>query len=197
MLDIKLIRENPEMVKAAMKTRNKDMDAVVDDILDIDAKRRELMKATDALKQEQNAASKKIPQIKKDGGDISEIMARMNEIKSKRTTLRLPNLMRNRNRLSMNFRIFLTRAFRLARTTAKTLKFVVGVSRESSILNTRHTGISALISVFLIPKQPQKLQEHVFTSIKASVQNLKEQLSTFSSIPIQSTVIRKFFLRSL
>ena len=38
MLDIKLIRENPEMVKAAMKTRNKDMDAVVDDILDIDAK---------------------------------------------------------------------------------------------------------------------------------------------------------------
>lgn len=83
MLDIKLIRENPEMVKAAMKTRNKDMDAVVDDILDIDAKRRELMKATDALKQEQNAASKKIPQIKKDGGDISEIMARMNEIKAK------------------------------------------------------------------------------------------------------------------
>ena len=64
MLDIKLIREKPEMVKAAMKTRNKDMDAVVDDILDIDAKRRELMKATDALKQEQNAASKKIPQIK-------------------------------------------------------------------------------------------------------------------------------------
>ena len=83
MLDIKLIRENPEMVKAAMKTRNKDMDAVVDDILDIDAKRRELMKATDALKQEQNAASKKIPQIKKEGGDISEIMSRMNEIKSK------------------------------------------------------------------------------------------------------------------
>ena len=54
MLDIKLIRENPEMVKAAMKTRNKDMDAVVDEVLEIDAKRRELMKATDALKQEQN-----------------------------------------------------------------------------------------------------------------------------------------------
>lgn len=82
MLDIKLIRENPEMVKAAMKTRNKDMDAVVDEVLEIDAKRRELMKATDALKQEQNAASKKIPQIKKEGGDISEIMERMNEIKA-------------------------------------------------------------------------------------------------------------------
>lgn len=81
MLDIKLIRENPEKVKAAMKTRNKDMDAVVDEILKIDAEVRALTQKADALKAEQNAASKKIPQIKKEGGDISEIMARMNEIK--------------------------------------------------------------------------------------------------------------------
>ncbi len=81
MLDIKVIRENPEKVKAAMKTRNKDMDALVDEVLAIDAERRELMTKTDALKQEQNEASKKIPQIKKEGGDISEIMKRMNEIK--------------------------------------------------------------------------------------------------------------------
>ena len=33
MLDIKLIREKQEKVKAAMKTRNKDMDAIVDEIL--------------------------------------------------------------------------------------------------------------------------------------------------------------------
>ena len=82
MLDIKLIRENPEKVKAAMKTRNKDMDAVVDQILEIDRQVRELIGKTDALKAEQNAASKKIPQIKKEGGDIGEIMARMNEIKA-------------------------------------------------------------------------------------------------------------------
>lgn len=83
MLDIKVIRENPEKVKAAMKTRNKDMDALVDEVLEIDKKRRELMTKNDALKQEQNQASKKIPQIKKEGGDISEIMKRMNEIKDK------------------------------------------------------------------------------------------------------------------
>ncbi len=81
MLDIKVIRENPEKVKSAMKSRNKDMDALVDEVLAIDAERRELMTKTDALKQEQNEASKKIPQIKKEGGDISEIMKRMNEIK--------------------------------------------------------------------------------------------------------------------
>ncbi len=83
MLDIKLIRENPDLVKAAMKSRNKDMDALVDEVLAIDVERRELMQITDAMKQEQNAASKQIPQIKKAGGDISEIMARMNEIKEK------------------------------------------------------------------------------------------------------------------
>ena len=87
MLDIKLIRENPEKVKAAMKTRNKDMDAVVDEILEIDAQVRALTQKADALKAEQNAASKQIPQIKKEGGDISEIMARMNEIKEEVKTL--------------------------------------------------------------------------------------------------------------
>ena len=81
MLDIKVIRENPEKVKAAMKTRNKDMDSLVDEVLAIDVERRALMTKTDAFKQEQNEASKKIPQIKKEGGDISEIMQRMNEIK--------------------------------------------------------------------------------------------------------------------
>ncbi len=81
MLDIKLLRENPEKVKQAMKTRNKDMDALVDEILQIDKRVRELTQKADALKAEQNAASKQIPQIKKNGGDISEIMARMNDIK--------------------------------------------------------------------------------------------------------------------
>lgn len=81
MLDIKVIRENPQKVKDAMKTRNKDMDALVDEVLEIDLKRRELSTKNDKLKQEQNAASKDIPRIKKEGGDISVIMARMNEIK--------------------------------------------------------------------------------------------------------------------
>ena len=87
MLDIKLIRENPDKVKAAMKSRNKDMDAIVDEILAIDKQVRELTQKADALKAEQNAASKQIPQIKKEGGDISEIMTRMNAIKEEVKTL--------------------------------------------------------------------------------------------------------------
>lgn len=81
MLDIKLIREKPDLVKAAMKTRNKNMDAFVDEIIEIDVKRRELSSKRDALKAEQNVASRQIPQIKKAGGDIGEIMAKMNAVK--------------------------------------------------------------------------------------------------------------------
>lgn len=81
MLDIKVIREDPLRVKAAMKSRGKDMDAAVDELLAIDVRRRELLGATDALKQEQNAASRDIPAIKKSGGDISAVMARMNLLK--------------------------------------------------------------------------------------------------------------------
>ena len=78
MLDIKWIREEPDRIKAAMKTRNKNMDDVIDEIIAIDAKRRELASKRDGLKAEQNAASKQIPAIKKAGGDISEIMQKMN-----------------------------------------------------------------------------------------------------------------------
>ncbi|MBR0413815.1 MAG: serine--tRNA ligase [Clostridia bacterium] len=83
MLDIKVIRENPDRVKQAMKNRNGDYDEIIDRVLACDEKRRELNSAADGLKAEQNKASKQIPQIKKEGGDVSAILARMNEIKAK------------------------------------------------------------------------------------------------------------------
>lgn len=80
MIDIKLVRSNPDYVKAAVRKREMDLDAVIDEILKIDAERRELSGKTDALKARQNAASKQIPQIKKEGGDVSAIMAEMKEL---------------------------------------------------------------------------------------------------------------------
>ncbi|HPU57957.1 MAG TPA: serine--tRNA ligase, partial [Candidatus Avimonas sp.] len=83
MLDIKLIRTNPDMVKQAMKNRNKDFDAVIDRVVEIDAERRDITAQVESLKAEQNAASKEIPRIKKEGGDIQAIMARMKEVSEK------------------------------------------------------------------------------------------------------------------
>lgn len=80
MLDIKVVRTEPDRVKAAMRSRNKDMDAEVDRVLAIDAQRRELSSQADALKAQQNQASKQIPQIKKEGGDVAPIMEEMKQL---------------------------------------------------------------------------------------------------------------------
>ena len=83
MLDIKVIRENPDKVKAALKTRNADYDSYIDEILEIDEKRRKISTETDALKAEQNKVSKQIPVMKKNGENTDAVMAEMKEIAEK------------------------------------------------------------------------------------------------------------------
>ena len=57
MLDIKLIRQNPEAVKAAVNRRNGDYSAAIDELLKIDEQRRVISSKGDKFKAEQNAAS--------------------------------------------------------------------------------------------------------------------------------------------
>lgn len=83
MLDIKLIRENPDYVKKAIQKREMNLDNVIDEILALDEKRRELTGAVETKKAEQNAASKEIPKIKKAGGDTSEVMKKMKLLSEK------------------------------------------------------------------------------------------------------------------
>ncbi len=83
MLDIKIIRENPEEVKRRVNTRNGDFSQYVDDIIKIDAERRAISTDNDALKAKQNAVSKQIPQMKKNGEDTTAIMAEMKELAEK------------------------------------------------------------------------------------------------------------------
>lgn len=63
MLDINLIRENPDVVRAALKLRQMDTD-VVSRILEIDQQRRSLLTKAEALKNERNTVSKEISQVK-------------------------------------------------------------------------------------------------------------------------------------
>ena len=83
MLDIKRIRENPDQIKTAMKTRRADMDDMIDEILKIDAKRRDIMGQTEELKARQNKVSKDIPGLKKEGKDVSAIMEEMKVLAEK------------------------------------------------------------------------------------------------------------------
>lgn len=77
MLDIKFIRENPDLVKAAMKKRNANMDKQIDEVLQLDTERRELTAKVESMKAQQNSVTKKIPEMKKNGQDTSEIMREM------------------------------------------------------------------------------------------------------------------------
>ncbi|MBE0411138.1 MAG: serine--tRNA ligase, partial [Anaerolineales bacterium] len=63
MLDINLIREKPEIVVEALEKRHLDS-APVNEILELDEKRRELIQKVEALKAERNLASKEIGKMK-------------------------------------------------------------------------------------------------------------------------------------
>jgi len=79
MLDIKRIRQNPEALVTAMaKRRGKGAD--VSGLIELDAKRREIMQETEALKARRNEGSAKIPAMKKAGEDTAALMAEMKEL---------------------------------------------------------------------------------------------------------------------
>ncbi len=74
MLDLRLIRENPERVAHNAAHKNHPID--LDRILQLDERRRRLITETDALKHERNRASEHIAHLKKSGRDASEEIAR-------------------------------------------------------------------------------------------------------------------------
>lgn len=78
MLDIKFIRENPEVVKKGI--RNKNEKDTVDQVLELDEKRRSYIAQVEDLKAQRNAASQQIGQIKKSGGDASEQITEMKRV---------------------------------------------------------------------------------------------------------------------
>lgn len=80
MIDIKLIRENPQLIKYGAKKKNFDADKMIDDILEIDAKRREITGKVETMRAKQNSVSKQIPHVKKEGGDVSSIMSEMKSL---------------------------------------------------------------------------------------------------------------------
>lgn len=83
MLDIKFIKANVEKVKKAMKDRQKDMDGIIDEILELDKKRHEIITESETMKCEQNSFNKKIPAMKKAGEDTTELFAKMKDISTK------------------------------------------------------------------------------------------------------------------
>ena len=80
MLDLKLIREDPERVRAELARRGEQVTVGLDAVLELDARRREAIPRLEGLRAERNAAAEAIAQAKRAGEDASEAIARQREV---------------------------------------------------------------------------------------------------------------------
>ena len=73
MIDINYIIENKEHVKELLKRKlyDADIDSLVEDV----ETKRKLLKAVEDNKAKQNKLSKSVPQVKKEGADVTKIFA--------------------------------------------------------------------------------------------------------------------------
>lgn len=75
MLDIRTIRERPDEIERGLKS--KDPTLSLRDIIELDTRIRELKGEVEALKARRNEVSKEIGEIRRTGGDASEIIEKM------------------------------------------------------------------------------------------------------------------------
>src|SRR5262245_4437514 len=80
MLDLKAIRRDPEPVRVALARRRDGSEATLDRVLELDARRRELLPETEARRARQNEASAAIGRAKQEGRDASEEIAAMQDV---------------------------------------------------------------------------------------------------------------------
>jgi seryl-tRNA synthetase len=79
-LDLRSLREDPDPIRAALARRRDGSDALVDRVLALDVRRRQLLPEVEGLKAKQNAASQAIAAAKQAGEDASGAIAAMQEV---------------------------------------------------------------------------------------------------------------------
>ena len=78
MLDLKFIRENAEAVVAGIRSKGDTIN--IDEILNLDGRRRELLQNVEKLKADRNQFSQQVSQLKKEKKDATAIIERTREI---------------------------------------------------------------------------------------------------------------------
>ncbi|MFX1514972.1 MAG: serine--tRNA ligase [Promethearchaeota archaeon] len=86
MIDIKLFRENPQIIRDSEAKRFKDPHRV-DEVIALDSKWRSLLQQVNKLRKERNQISREIGPLKKKGEDITSLKERVNQINHQIATL--------------------------------------------------------------------------------------------------------------
>jgi len=97
MLDPKIIRENPEIIRKMLKNRAIDFD--FDGLIQCDKQRRELIIKTDDLRKKRNDVSLEIAQKKKDGQDSAPLLEMMKEVSQK-----LEEMEKTQNKVELDYK---------------------------------------------------------------------------------------------
>ena len=79
MLDLKFIRENPELVRNSL-TKRKLNPELVDQFLEYDNRRRDILYEVEQLRHKRNVASEKIGQLKRAGEDVQPMISEMKDV---------------------------------------------------------------------------------------------------------------------
>lgn len=90
MLDPKLIKEKPEIIRKMLQDRRVEFD--LDGLVELDAKRRELIIKTDELRKKKNQVSVEISTKKKSGQDASDSISQMQTVSAELTALEAEQL---------------------------------------------------------------------------------------------------------
>lgn len=80
MLDLKLIREEPERVRAELARRGEDAASGLDLVLELDGQRRALIPRLEELRASRNAAAEAIAQAKRAGEEAGDAIARQRDV---------------------------------------------------------------------------------------------------------------------
>lgn len=78
MLDIRFIRENKDIIKESLDARNSDYP--LDELLELDRTRRDILVEVEALKKKRNDASALIGKYKREGKDVNELLLEMQHV---------------------------------------------------------------------------------------------------------------------
>jgi seryl-tRNA synthetase len=79
-LDVKLIRREPDMVRAALARRGADAAAAVDRVIELDERRRALIPELEDLRARRNAAAEEIARAKRAGHEAADAIAEQREL---------------------------------------------------------------------------------------------------------------------
>ena len=83
MLDIKKIRQEADLIKELLSSRNTEYKNIIDQILDVDKKWREKLSEKENLEASRNQLSKLVGQKKAKGEDAEEELKELNSLKEK------------------------------------------------------------------------------------------------------------------